>query len=49
MMLLCEINGVELIDHVIVTKNDAFSYRTSGKLDFIKEKANLNKIIQLLE
>lgn len=49
MMLLCEINGVELIDHVIVTINDAFSYRTSGKLDFIKEKANLNKIIQLLE
>lgn len=47
--LLCEINSVEFVDHIIVCNKEAFSYRSSGKLEFIKEKTNLKKIIELLE
>ena len=38
LMLLLDLNGVQLVDHIIVTKDTAFSYFHSGRLDQIKQK-----------
>ncbi len=46
--LVCELNGVEFVDHVIVSKDKFFSYRNEGKLDYIKESANLKNVINKL-
>ncbi len=46
--LVCELNGVDFIDHVIVYKDKFFSYRTEGRLDYIKERVNLKNVITKL-
>ena len=42
--LLCELNGVNLIDHVIVSGNKTFSYKEQNLIEQIKKQANLEKI-----
>jgi DNA repair protein RadC len=44
--LLCSVHGVTLIDHVIVAGNAAFSYRQSGRLQPLLEKADIHKLLQ---
>lgn len=44
--LLCEINDVNLLDHIIVAGKDFYSYRQSGQLDLIKQTASLNNIFK---
>ena len=46
--LVCELNGVDFIDHVIVVKDKVYSYRSEGRLDYIKESANLKNVINKL-
>lgn len=42
--LLCELNGVNLIDHVIVSGERTFSYKDENLIEQIKKQANLEKI-----
>ena len=42
--LLCQLNGVNLIDHVIVSGENTFSYKEQGIIEKIKEQTNLQKI-----
>ena len=44
--VLCEINDVNVLDHIIVAGNDTFSYRQSGKLEYIKQTASLNSLFK---
>ena len=44
--MLCDIHGVSLIDHIIVAKDSAFSYCTSGRLAILKNQSDINKIIK---
>ena len=43
--LLCEVHGVSLIDHVIYSKGEFFSYFNSQRLDFVKKDADINKLL----
>ena len=47
--VICEINDVNLIDHIIMSEKDSYSYRQTGKLDFIKEKITLNNLFKGIE
>ncbi|MBO4252113.1 MAG: hypothetical protein J5911_05600 [Clostridia bacterium] len=44
-IILCDLHGVKLIDHVIVAGEEVFSYFSSGRLNYIKEKIVFNKTI----
>ena len=46
--LVCDLNGVNFVDHVIVCKDKFFSYRNEGRLDYIKEHASLENVIDKL-
>lgn len=48
LFMLCQLHGVDLLDHVIVTNNDVFSYERSGLLDEIKEQCDFKKILPRL-
>lgn len=39
--MTCNLHGVSLVDHIIVTNNTTFSYFADGHLSFIKEKAEI--------
>ena len=39
-------HGVVLLDHVIVSGNQAFSYNNSNKLEDIKRTAQLNAVLE---
>lgn len=43
--VLCSLHGVNLIDHVIVSGNNIYSYHMSKRMEFIKEKSNIDGII----
>ncbi len=43
--ILCSVHGVTLLDHVIVGKNDALSYFMENRLQEIKDKYNVNKLM----
>ena len=43
--IICSIHGVGLLDHIIVAKNKTYSYHYQHRLVYIKEKADLTKII----
>lgn len=43
--LLCSIHGATLADHVIVSGNDVYSYKHEERLVFIKETADLKRIL----
>ncbi len=42
--LICELNGVNLIDHIIISANNAFSYKGENLIDNIKRQSNLKNI-----
>lgn len=46
--LLCMAHGANLADHIIFGKDQAFSYQSSAKLDSVKAKSDLNKILNSL-
>ena len=41
---ICELNGVNLIDHVIVAGDKTFSYKAEGIMEQIKKQTNIEKI-----
>ena len=45
---LCYVHGVKLLDHVIVVKNDALSYNSSHRMDYIKEKFKITELAKNL-
>lgn len=47
--LLCKIHGVKLKDHIIVCKNEIFSYLLSNRLDMIDKSTKLNDIINIIK
>ncbi len=47
--LLCSAHGVNLADHVIYAKGEVYSYNKSGKLEEIKKKSDLNKLLNNLQ
>lgn len=47
--LMCSMHKVTLIDHVIVSDNDAFSYHVSGRLQHIRDQYNFNNITNSLK
>lgn len=44
--LLCEVHGVNLIEHIIIAKDKAYSYFRDNRLDGLKRRADLSKILQ---
>ena len=44
--LLCEMHGVRLVDHVIVGKENVFSYHVSGRLDHVRSIADVNSLLE---
>ena len=42
--MLCELHGVNLIDHVILKRNEKFSFRESGLIDMIKGEEGIEKL-----
>lgn len=42
--LICKVLNIRLSDHVIVSKNDIYSYHNSGRLDKIKDLANIKNL-----
>lgn len=44
-LVACNLHGIKLIDHVIVTSDNVYSYFGSGRLNYIKEQASIDKII----
>lgn len=47
--LICEIHGVNVLDHIIVHKDKHFSYHQSGRLEYVKKSTDLNKILKELK
>lgn len=45
MNILCSLHGVSLVDHVIVSKENCYSYFQDGRMNFIRELADLDKMI----
>lgn len=43
-MLLCNLHGVDIIDHVIVSKDKEYSYRNENRLEDLKRKADIKKM-----
>ena len=43
--IVCEVHGINLIDHVIVAGKDVYSYFREKRLDYIKERIKSDKII----
>lgn len=43
--LLCDVHGAVLVDHVIVYKEQVYSYYESGKLETIRKQADLKAIL----
>lgn len=42
--MVCKLQGVNLLDHIIVAKNNAFSYFIDGRLEEITKKVDLDDI-----
>ena len=42
--IICELHGVNLIDHIIVSENDAFSFKGENLIEDIKKQCNLQSI-----
>jgi DNA repair protein RadC len=43
--LICSLQGATMVDHVIVTREDMFSYRMSKRLDALRDKYTNEKIL----
>lgn len=47
--LMCNLHSVTLIDHVIVTKDNAYSYHIDGRLQHIKDEYNFEKFFHKIK
>ena len=47
--LICELNGVNLIDHVIVAGEKTFSYKSEGIIEKVKKESNLAQIFNQIK
>lgn len=47
--MICSLHGITLRDHVIVTTKDAMSYHMTGRLQQIKDTANVKQILNNIE
>lgn len=47
LQLICSMNGVDFVDHIIYAGQDnIYSYHSEGRLDFIKREVSLDKAIK---
>ena len=44
-IIVCDLHGIKLIDHVIAANDKVYSYFSSGRLNYIKEQVDFDKII----
>ena len=47
--LLCEINGVTLVDHVIIAGERAYSYERESRLEEIRKTSALEKLLERMD
>lgn len=47
--LICDLHGVGLVDHVICAGDEYLSYHLSGRLDEIKNNADINKLLKTIK
>ncbi|MDE5722442.1 MAG: hypothetical protein K2I30_06890 [Clostridia bacterium] len=46
LQLICSMNGVNLIDHIICADGEVYSYYSEGKLDSIKRSVTLDRAVK---
>ncbi len=46
LQLICSMNGVNLIDHIICADGNIYSYYSEGKLDLIKRTVTLDRTVK---
>lgn len=44
--ILCQIHGVVLSDHIIVAKNEYYSYHVEGRLDYVKQVSGVERVLK---
>ena len=44
--ILCQIHGVTLSDHIIVGKNEYYSYHVEGRLDYVKQVSGVERVLK---
>ena len=42
--IVCDVYGINLVDHIIVTEKNTYGYFANERLSFIKEKADIEKL-----
>ncbi len=47
--LMCNLHNVTLIDHIVVTKDNAYSYHIDGRLQHIKDEYNFEKFFHKIK
>lgn len=48
-LVICDLYGVKLIDHVIVSKDKIYSFYSEGLLDDLKKQTNIDKVFNTLK
>lgn len=47
--MLCQLHGITINDHVIIAKNQVYSYRMNDKMEDFENKYKLEKLLQISE
>ena len=47
--ILCDIHGVSLLEHIILTEKSCFSYRSSGRMETVRKIGDLEKLIKQIK
>ncbi|MBR2384082.1 MAG: hypothetical protein IKA99_00560, partial [Clostridia bacterium] len=47
--ILCSTHGVVLSDHIIVAKNDVYSYFTTNRLNHIRQNYNIENLLESIK
>ena len=45
--MICSLHNVKLLDHVIVSNNDVFSYRLENRLDLVSAKYRVDNFVKI--
>lgn len=48
-LVICDLYGVKLIDHVIVSKDKTYSFYSEGLLDDLKKQTDIDKVFETLK
>ncbi len=49
MLLICDIYGVKILDHVIVSNKKTFSFYSEGLLDELKKQTDIEKVLNAIK